>query len=107
MEDVAEAVARLLAAPGAVGRIDELGGPEVYTLRDLVSFTLRIIGRRRLLMPLPFALVEIQARLFELMPSPRLTTGQVDLLKMDSVVGFRRLEYSAQSHRGGRTDLYP
>ena len=28
---------------------------------------------------------EIQARLFELRPSPPLTTGQVDLLKADSV----------------------
>ncbi len=97
VEDVAEAVARILTDPGTVGRIYELGGPEVYTLRDLVSFTLRIIGRRRLLMPLPFALAEIQARLFELMPSPPLTTGQVDLLKTDSVVsgalpGFRELK---------------
>ena len=96
VEDVAEAVARILTDPGTVGRIYELGGPEVYTLRDLVSFTLRIIGRRRLLMPLPFALAEIQARLFELIPSPPLTTGQVDLLKTDSVVsgalpGFREL----------------
>ena len=96
VEDVAEAVARILTDPGTVGRIYELGGPKVYTLRDLVSFTLRIIGRRRLLMPLPFALAEIQARLFELIPSPPLTTGQVDLLKTDSVVsgalpGFREL----------------
>jgi uncharacterized protein YbjT (DUF2867 family) len=96
VEDVAEAVVRILADPCTVGRTYELGGPEVFTLRDLVRFTLRVIGKRRLLMPLPFALAEIQARLFELMPSPPLTTGQVDLLKTDSVVsgalpGFREL----------------
>jgi len=85
VEDVAEAVARILADPGAVGRTYELAGPGVYTLRELVRFTLRVVGKRRLLMPLPFTVAEIQARLFELLPSPPLTTGQVDLLKVDSV----------------------
>jgi uncharacterized protein YbjT (DUF2867 family) len=85
VEDVAEAVARILADPGTVGRTYELAGPWVYTLRELVSFTLRVIGKRRLLMPVPFAVAEIQARLFEFLPRPPLTTGQVDLLKADSV----------------------
>jgi NADH dehydrogenase len=46
---------------------------------------LRITGRRRLLVPVPLAVAEIQARLFELLPNPPLTTGQVDLLKVDTV----------------------
>jgi hypothetical protein len=33
----------------------------------------------------PFAIAEVLARLFQLLPSPPLTTGQVDLLRMDSV----------------------
>lgn len=96
VEDVAEAVTRILADPETVGRTYELAGPEVYTLRDLVRFTLRVIGKQRLLMPVPFAVAEIQARLFEFLPSPPLTTGQVDLLKADSVAsgalpGLRKL----------------
>jgi len=98
VEDVAEAVTRILADPGTVGRIYELAGPEVYTLRDLVRLTLRVIGKRRLLMPVPFAVAEIQARLFEFLPSPPLTTGQVDLLKTDNVArgtlpGFPELNF--------------
>ena len=85
VEDVAEAVARILTDPQTVGRTYELAGPWVYTLRELVSFTLRVIGKQRLLMPVPFAVAEIQARLFEFLPNPPLTTGQVDLLKADSV----------------------
>jgi NADH dehydrogenase len=46
---------------------------------------LRIIGKRRALVPVPFAVAELQARLFELLPSPPLTTAQVDLLKADNV----------------------
>jgi NADH dehydrogenase len=96
VEDVAEAVARILADHATAGRTYELGGPGVYTMRELVEITLRLIGRRRLLVPVPFAVAAIQARLFELLPSPLLTTSQVDLLRTDNVVsgvlpGFREL----------------
>jgi len=85
VEDVSEAVARILADPETVGRTYELAGPRVYMLRDLVRFTMRVVGKRRLLIPVPFAVAEIQARLFEFLPRPPLTIGQVDLLKADSV----------------------
>ena len=83
--DVAEAVARILADPGTAGRTYELAGPTVYTLRELFNIALRIMGRRRLIVPVPFAVAQVQARLFELLPNPPLTTGQVDLLKADNV----------------------
>jgi NADH dehydrogenase len=85
VEDVAEAVANILTDPGTAGQTYELAGPGVYTLRELVSMTLRLMGKRRLLLSIPFAVAEIQARLFELLPNPPLTTGQVDLLKADNV----------------------
>ena len=97
-EDVAEAIVTcVLADPGTAGRTYELAGPNVYALRELVQITLRLIGKRRLLLPVPFAIAQLQARLFELLPSPPLTTGQVDLLKADSVAsavlpGFRELD---------------
>jgi NADH dehydrogenase len=96
VEDVAEAITRLFADPGTAGRTYELAGPGVYTMRELVEMTLRLIGRRRLLMPVPFAFATVQARLLELLPSPPLTTSQVDLLRTDNVVsgvllGFREL----------------
>jgi NADH dehydrogenase len=96
VEDVAEAVARMFADPGTAGQTYELAGPGVYTMRELVKITLRLIGRRRLLVPVPFAVAMVQARLFERLPSPPLTTSQVDLLRTDNVVsgalpGFREL----------------
>ena len=96
VEDVAEAVANILTDPATVGRTYELAGPGVYTLRELVTMTLHLMRKRRLLIPVPFAVTEIQARLFELLPNPPLTTGQVDLLKADNVAsgtlpGFREL----------------
>jgi uncharacterized protein YbjT (DUF2867 family) len=85
VEDVAEAIARMLVDPATAGKTYELAGPRVYTLRELFAIALRIIGKRRLLVPLPFAVAEAQARLFEHLPTPPLTTGQVDLLKADNV----------------------
>src|SRR5689334_10761778 len=97
VEDVAEAIASILGDPETVGRTYELAGPRVYTLRELVSMTLYLMGKWRLLIPVPFAVAEAQARLFELLPNPPLTTGQVDLLKADNVAsgslpGFQELK---------------
>ena len=85
VEDVAEAIANMLADIGTAGRTYELAGPDVYTMRELTEIVLRITSRQRLLAPVPFAVAEIQARLFELLPNPPLTTGQVELLKVDNV----------------------
>jgi len=97
VEDVADAVTHALADSTTAGRTYELAGPKIYTLLELVRFALRLMGRRRLLLPIPFAVAVIQARLFEFLPSPPLTTSQVDLLKADSVAsgtlpGFRELD---------------
>ena len=85
VEDVAEAVARILADPATAGRAYELAGPGVYTMRELVMIVLRILGTRRALVSIPFAVAQLQAHLFGLLPNPPLTTGQVDLLKVDNV----------------------
>jgi uncharacterized protein YbjT (DUF2867 family) len=97
VEDVAKAITNILSDPGTVGQTYELAGPRVYTLRELVNMTLQLMGKRRLLVAVPFAVAEIQARLFELLPNPPLTTGQVDLLKVDNVAsktlpGFQDLK---------------
>ena len=97
VEDVAEAIARMLADRGTAGRTCELAGPGVYTLRELVTFAQRLIGRPPLVVPVPFAVAEVLAQLFELLPNPPLTTSQVDLLKADNVPsgtlpGFRELD---------------
>jgi NADH dehydrogenase len=59
--------------------------------------TLHLIGKQRPLIPVPFAVAEFQARLFEFLPNPPLTTDQVDLLKADNIAtgtqpGFQELK---------------
>jgi NADH dehydrogenase len=93
--DVAAAIAKAVTAPEASGKTYELGGPTVYSFRELMDFILRETGRNRLLVPIPFPLAsiigvegDIQANLrgmLGLIPAPLLTTDQVELLRTDNV----------------------
>jgi NADH dehydrogenase len=85
--DVAEAVARILEDSVTSARIGELGGPRVYTYREIVEAVLRYRGRRRVLLPVAFGLWALQAKLLALMPNPPLTEDQVILMGDDNVVG--------------------
>jgi NADH dehydrogenase len=92
--DVAGAIAKAVDGATRPGAIYELGGPDVYTFRELMEFTLATIERRRLLLPLPFGVAKLQAAIFELvsrlplriLSKPLLTRDQVELLRYDNVV---------------------
>jgi uncharacterized protein YbjT (DUF2867 family) len=94
--DVAKAVVAGIEGPAQGGRIYELGGPEVRSFEELMRFMLATIERRRLLIPIPFALAKLQASLLALAPRPLLTPDQVELLRGDNVV-------SDEAKREGRT----
>ena len=82
--DVAQAI--VIALSRQDGRTYELGGPATYSFRELLQIILREIGRKRALVPLPFALASLQAAFLQLLPNPLLTMDQVKLLKHDNVV---------------------
>lgn len=89
--DVASAVTAALADPTAAGRVFELGGPRVYTFKELMAYILAEIDRKRLLLPMPFVLagaVGLAGETFGALPfaKPFLTRDQVKLLKTDNVV---------------------
>jgi len=84
--DVGEAMVRLLERPGTAGQTFELGGPEILTFRELMAFILRTIGRRRLLLPVPWWLAYMQGAVLGMLPRPLLTLDQVRMLRRDTVV---------------------
>ncbi len=94
--DVAEAIARAVDGQARSGAIYELGGPEVRTFKELLEYVLKVIERRRFLIPLPFPLAKLQATFLQYLPTPLLTPDQVELLKTDNVV-------SALADTDGRT----
>ena len=84
--NVADAVIRVLDDPATAGRTYELGGPKVYTFRQLMEVMLAEIKRHRHLVDVPFGLASLQARMLSLLPKPPLTPDQVEMLKRDNVV---------------------
>ncbi len=84
--DVADAAMAAIERPEPAGRTYELGGPRIYTFRELLTYILETTGRKRLLLSIPFSVGALQARLFELLPTPPLTRDQLILLQRDNVV---------------------
>jgi len=84
VRDVAAAVLAVLE--GAEAPVYELGGPRVYSFRQVLEYILEVTERKRLLVPLPFELARMEAAVLELLPKPLLTRDQVELLKRDNVV---------------------
>jgi len=84
--DVASAIAAAMEGRSRDGEVYELGGPEVRNFKELMQFMLAVIERRRLLVPIPFALAKFQASLLQFLPKPLLTPDQVELLRRDTIV---------------------
>lgn len=88
--DVAEAIARSVSRADSAGRTFELGGPEVWSFKQILEYILRETGRRRLLAPLPFFAAEMVGSLAQITAvlgiPPVLTRDQVLMLKTDNVV---------------------
>jgi NADH dehydrogenase len=93
--DVADAVLKCLEEPATAGRTYELGGPKIYSFRELIELLLGEIRRKRLLIDLPFGAAAFQARLMSVLPSPPLTPDQVELLRGDNVVSSGALTLAA------------
>lgn len=83
--DVGSAVAAVLARPETAKTVFELGGPRVYTYREIAALTLHEIDRRKPIIGVPAGLMKIAGFFAEFLPVPPLTHDQVDLLVTDNV----------------------
>lgn len=88
VNDIAVAISKIVLLPEykLPTHILELGGPAQYSFKDILQYILKVLDKKRLLVPLPFALAKTQAFFMELMPHPLLTRDQVELLKYNNVV---------------------
>jgi uncharacterized protein YbjT (DUF2867 family) len=93
--DVAEVIARAVDGKIAGGGIYELGGPQVASLKEVMAYVLKVTGRARPLLPMPFAAARIQAAVMEVvdaltmgkLPRPlAITRDQLRLLESDNLV---------------------
>ena len=67
-------------------KIIECVGPEIISFKEILEKLLNLIGKKRLLIPMPLPVAQLSARCFEIMPKPILTRDQLKLLKYDNVL---------------------
>jgi NADH dehydrogenase len=101
VEDVAEAIGRLIEGAGPVAKLFEFGGPQVFTYEEFLRTVAREAGLRPMLVPFPFAAWHMLARVAELLPHPPITRNQVELMEVDTVTspgrpGLRELGIAPQ-----------
>lgn len=84
--DVADAVMASLARADTAGGLFELGGPRVWTFREILAYILAETERRRLMVDVPMGLARLQAMVGELLPTKPITRDQLVMLQQDNVV---------------------
>ena len=87
--DVGKALAKAVASDEAAGQTYELGGPAIFSFRQLMELMLAEIGKRRILLPLPWpvaGMIGAAGDLAHMLITPPITSDQVKLLKADNVV---------------------
>jgi len=84
--DVADAIVTCLDRADTAGETYELGGPTIYSFKELMELVLRETDRFCLLAPTPFWYASMAAWFLEFVPVPPLTRDQVTLLRTDNVV---------------------
>jgi uncharacterized protein YbjT (DUF2867 family) len=91
VKSVAAAFVKALSEPRAIGEIYDLCGPEVLSINEMLDQILAVMRRRRLQLPVPFAVARAQAAFLELVfprllrRAPPLNRDQLILLQEDNV----------------------
>ena len=84
--DVAKAISNILDSASSQGKVYELGGPEVLSLKQLLQFIIKTTKRTRLLVPMPWFMAKLTGRVLGLLPNPMLTYDHVIMMQSDNVV---------------------
>ncbi len=69
-----------------LSNIIECTGPEIISFKQILQRLLKLIDKKRILIPFPLFIAEITAGFFEVMPKPMITRDQLRLLKYDNVL---------------------
>lgn len=83
--DVAQCFMNALENTATYGKTYELGGPQIYTLRQLVQKVMDVLGKQRPIIGLNNTLSMAQAFALELMPIKLMSRDNIRSMQVDSV----------------------
>ena len=66
-------------------KIIECVGPEIISFKELLQRLLKLIDKKRILLPCPLPIALLSAKFFEILPKPIITRDQLRLLKYDNI----------------------
>lgn len=85
VDDVATAFVESIDKEETFGKCYELGGPQVYTLRQLVELIVKVLGKKRIILGLNDSMSYLQALIMELLPIKLMTRDNLRSMQVDSV----------------------
>lgn len=83
--DVVSAFALVITDKTLIGKTLELGGPNVYTLKELVNYTRQLLGLRRWIIGLPKPLSWLQGQVMDFVPGKPFSSDNYQSLQLDNV----------------------
>ena len=93
--DVAESIIYCLSNSQTDGQIYELGGPSIYSFKELLVYMLSAIGKKRALIPVPIFAMQVPAAMASILPNPPITRDQLRMLDTDNIVNENMLDITS------------
>lgn len=90
VDDIAEVVRRIFERD-AWDEVYEIGGPAVMTMQDIIKVLLDVIGKKRVIVPIPKVIAQAGTAPFVLLPKPPMTPGGIDFAMQDGLVDISRV----------------
>ena len=87
--DVALAVRRTFERDDAWGTVYEIGGPDVMTMNQIIHTMLDVMGKRRLVIPVPTWLAKAGTAPLRLLPNPPMTPQGIEFATQPGIVDTR------------------
>jgi len=84
--DLAACVVAAIGAGEDKAGCYHIGGPRIYSFKALMELLLAQIGRKTLLLPMPYWAAGLIARIAQFAPKPLLTPDQLIMLRQDNIV---------------------
>ena len=93
VQDVVKAIMKAIEVKDNFGKIYEIGGPKIFTFKEMIESIMQAIGKKRLIIQMPMPLAKIQSAITDLLPFPPiLTRDQCEILsEQDNIVSNNHL----------------
>ena len=97
-DDIALTFRRIFERDEAWNETYEIGGPEVMTMREVLETLLDVLGKRRLILPIPTPLAKLGTAPLVLLPNPPMTPHGIEFAIQDGVVDTELLHKILDVH---------